>query len=83
MSWGRRGKTINNNKTQLRINWMETKYVSTTTTKNVFILFKSIDHGALSHLTNCFHNQTVCPVRLWVPHPWRNLWPGWMEPWAA
>lgn len=39
---------------------METKYISTTTTKKVFILFKSIGRGALSHLTNCFHKQTIC-----------------------
>jgi len=24
-----------------------------------------------------------CPGRLWMPHPWRCLRPGWMGPWAA
>jgi len=23
------------------------------------------------------------PRELWVPHPWRQLRPGWMGPWAA
>ena len=26
---------------------------------------------------------TGCPERLWMPHPWRRSWPGWMGPWAT
>ena len=27
--------------------------------------------------------NTSCLEELWVPHPWRCSWPGWMGPWAA
>lgn len=27
--------------------------------------------------------ETGCPERLWIPHPWRCLRPGWMGPWAT
>jgi len=31
-------------------------------------------------LTEC--DKLICPERLWMPHLWRCLRPGWMEPWA-
>ena len=27
--------------------------------------------------------STICPRRLWMPHPWRHSRPGWMWLWAA
>ena len=39
--------------------------------------------GELPNFLGGWHTGTGCPRRLWMPHPWKHLKPGWMWLWAA